>query len=540
MVAELLRLKGQSLLNGFRQPATRVFGSAVLLSLALAGILRLATAASSVTFFDGEIVGRVIVVAGAEATLAALLLPAMFTRMQLLEPRAFLGYGIRSPALAGMLLLATLLGPALLVIPFVLLPVVAWRDFPDAGGLPLIGSPLLLIQLLLLLRIGSAIGSALRDRPRARGWVRVLGALVLLGGLLTLLALVLPRAVLLADGRSLAPLGSVAHVLLPLHAERVADLLAGSPLASLWGAPALAVAGVGNPRAAVWIGLAVVVVLAVVWWALVARALRPTRRLHLDRVDRVPGWFRVMPPTPAGAVAARSFIYWVRDPRYLVVFGILPLLLIFSALAFWVGGVPASIAAFVPLPLTVLVLAWSTIHNDIAYDSTAMWSHLSAQTRGVHDRLGRIWPVLFFGVVLIAVGTPITVWAQGDPASLPAVLGINIALLLGGLGVGSGLSPRFPYPAPRPGDGPFTYPQASGRTAGGAAQAASFVLTVLVASPAIAATVIWMFGVTGPWPLVALVAGVASGVLALVIGIRAGGSTFDRRGPELLAFTMQN
>ncbi|MBW4033246.1 MAG: hypothetical protein HIU88_11385 [Acidobacteria bacterium] len=540
MVAELLRLKGRSLLNGFRRPANQVVGSAVLLVLALVGILRLASTASTVTFFDGEIVGRVIVVAGAEATLAALLLPAMFSRMQLLEPRAFVGYGIRSPVLAGILLLVTLLGPALLLIPLVLLPVLAWRDFPDAGSLPLIGAPLLLMQLLLLLRIGSAIGSALRDRPRARGWVRVLGAVVLLGGLLVLLALVLPRVVLLADGRSLAPLGSVAHVLLPLHAGLLADLLAGSPLASLWGAPALAVAGAGDPRAAIWIGVAVVALLTVVWWALVAGALRPTRRLHLNRVDRVPGWFRAMPPTPAGAVAARSFIYWVRDPRYLVVFGVLPLLLVFSALAFWVGGVPASIAAFVPLPLMVLVLAWSTIHNDIAYDSTAVWSHLSAQTRGVHDRLGRIWPVLFFGILLIAVGTPITVWVQGDLASLPAVLGINVALLLGGLGVGSGLSSRFPYPAPRPGDGPFTYPQASGGAAGGAAQGASFLLTVLVASPAIAATVIWVLGVAGPWPLVALVAGVVSGGLALVIGVRAGGRIFDRRGPELLAFTMQN
>ena len=260
--------------------------------------------------------------------------------------------------------------------------------------------------------------------------------------------------------------------------------MGGSPLASLWGAPGLAVSQVGNPSLALWIGVATIVVLAIVWWGLVALSLRPTRALHLDRQDRVPGWFRGLPPTPAGAVAARSFIYWVRDPRYRVVFGILPILPIVTILAFWVGGVPRDIAAFVPLPLMVLVLAWSTIHNDIAYDSTAMWSAplgadprhprparadlAGARVRRHPDRHRHAHHGLGPGL---------------DPASLPAVLGINIALLLGGVGVGSAMSVRLPYPAPRPGDGPFTYPQASGGTGGGA-QGGSFFLTILVAAAA--------------------------------------------------------
>jgi ABC-2 type transport system permease protein len=259
----------------------------------------------------------------------------------------------------------------------------------------------------------------------------------------------------------------------------------------------------------------------------------------LSRAARVPGWFRRTPATPAGAVTARSFIYWVRDPRYRVVFGILPLLPILTVLAFFIGGVPGRIGAFVPLAMMVLVLAWSTIHNDVAYDSTAVWSHVVAQTRGLHDRLGRAWPVLVFGAILIAIGTPLTVWAQGDPDSLPAVLGINIALLFGGVGVGSATSPRFPYPAPHPGDGAFTYPQASGGTGGGT-QAGSFLLTIVVALPPIAATAFWLMGYPGPLVWIALATGVVAGVLALVLGIRSGASAFDRRGPELLAFTVQN
>jgi ABC-2 type transport system permease protein len=395
------------------------------------------------------------------------------------------------------------------------------------------------LQLLILVRVGVAVGTWLRPHELLRSWTRVVGTVVLLFGVVLLIGLLLPRAVLLAPDRSLSALSPMARFLAQLRPEQVADAVAGSPLASLWGAPGLAVSGAGIPSDAMWIGVIVILALAMLWWALVAGALRPTHRQRLSRAARVPAWFRRMPATPAGAVAARSFIYWLRDPRYRVVFGILPLLPLVTVLAFFIGGVPVQIGAFVPLALMVLVLAWSTIHNDIAYDSTAVWSHVVAQTRGLHDRLGRVWPVLAFGVILIAIGTPLTVWAQGDPESLPAVLGINIALLLGGVGVGSAMSPRFPYPAPRPGDGAFTYPQASGGTGGGA-QAGSFLLTIVVALPAIAATALWLMGFPGPLPWIALAAGVAAGVLALVLGIRGGASTFDRRGPELLAFTMQN
>ena len=539
MVAELLRLKARLLLNGFRRPSSRIFGSSLLLVIGVLGLIVLFVAASRVTEFDGEIVGRAVVLVVAEVSLAALLLPVMFSRSPLVEPRAFLGYRISSLPLAGALVLLTLVGPAALLIPAALLPAVAWRNFAGASGIALAAAPLLVLQLLLLVRIGVAVGTWLGRRWLLRSCVRVVATVVLLGGVLLLAGLLLPRAVLLAHERSLAALSPLARLLAQLGPEQLADSLAGSPVASLWGAPALSVSGQGTPTGALWIGAAVIAGLALLWWGLVAGALRPTHAQKLSRAERTPAWFRRMPSTPAGAVAARSFIYWLRDPRYRVVFGILPLLPILTGLAFFIGGVPLRVGAFVPLALMVLVLAWSTVHNDIAYDSTAVWSHVVAQTRGLHDRLGRIWPVLAFGVILIAIGAPITAWAQGDPDALPAVLGINIALLLGGAGVGSAMSPRFPYPAPRPGDGPFTYPQASGGTGGGA-QAGSFLLTIVVALPPIAATTFWLMGFPGPLPWIALVVGLASGAVALALGLRGGASAFDRRGPELLAFTMQN
>jgi hypothetical protein len=43
-----------------------------------------------------------------------------------------------------------------------------------------------------------------------------------------------------------------------------------------------------------------------------------------------------------------------------------------------------------------------------------------------------------------------------------------------------------------------------------------------------------------PWDWISLLVGVQAGLIALFIGIRAGGVAFDRRSPELLAFTMRH
>ena len=63
VVAELLRLKGRLLRNGFRRPLIRVIGSGLLLALAIATLVALLVLASRVTLFDGAIVGRVIALA---------------------------------------------------------------------------------------------------------------------------------------------------------------------------------------------------------------------------------------------------------------------------------------------------------------------------------------------------------------------------------------------------------------------------------------------------------------------------------------------
>jgi ABC-2 type transport system permease protein len=325
-----------------------------------------------------------------------------------------------------------------------------------------------------------------------------------------------------------------------VHTDEVAAALQWTPLGALWAAPVFSV--FGAPQSAVralWVGGVTAFVLLLLWFLAVRLVFRPTRRIPVERRGGTPGWFRRLPSTPTGAIAARSFTYWLRDPRYRAVLGFLPFIPIVILLAGWISGFPFVWSVLLPLPLLVTLVALSTTHNDIAYDSTAVWTHVAAQTRGAHDRVGRLIPPLVLGIILIAIGTPLTVWGNGDPEIIPVVLGVAFALLLGGVGVGSGISAVLPYAAPRPGDPAFQAPQVQG-SSGAGAQALAVFATFLVGAPAIGAGVLWLAEPGFPWNWVALLVGGAAGLIALVIGIRVGGAAFDRRSPELLAFTMQH
>ncbi len=75
---------------------------------------------------------------------------------------------------------------------------------------------------------------------------------------------------------------------------------------------------------ALWVGGITVLVLLVLWFFAVRLVFRATRRIPVERRGGTPGWFRPLPSTPTGAIAARSFTYWIRDPRYRAVLGFLP------------------------------------------------------------------------------------------------------------------------------------------------------------------------------------------------------------------------
>jgi ABC-2 type transport system permease protein len=539
VVAELLRLKARLLVNAFRVPGTAAWATFGIL-LAGAGVALLWTGATLAAELDAVTRHRVVVVVGVLVSLGAFLIPLLVARSHLVHPRALRLFGFRGVTIAAAVLLMTLLGPALLLVPIALAPLLMWTG--PASAAAALAVPLIVLEGIFAARVGVAIGALLPHRPAVATLIRIIAALLFTAGLVVLGAHLVPTIAELLPGSWWPIVLTVVTATAPLRDPAITDALTALPIGAFWRTPSHeAVRDSALVEQDLWLGVVTIIVLASLWLASVAYQLRPTRRVPREREALVPAWFRQLPSTPIGAVAARSFIYWQRDPRYRTALVVLPVVPVVTLLAMWIGGIPMSVAVLVPLPLIVLLLAWGTLHNDVALDSTALWTQLAAHTRGVHDRIGRLLPVLMMGIPVVIVGVPLTAWAHGDWMIAPAVFGICAAMLLGGIGVSSLISARFPYPATRPGDAPFQQPQVPGATGSGI-QFWSLMLILLVASPAIAATVLHVLDMPGPvpWTWVALVVGLAAGGAMLVVGIRFGGISYDRRAPELLDFATRH
>jgi ABC-2 type transport system permease protein len=271
----------------------------------------------------------------------------------------------------------------------------------------------------------------------------------------------------------------------------------------------------------------------VIWAWLVRRLLTTTERPSSGRERGGLGWFGVAPGTPGGAIAARSLIYWFRDRRYVVNVLVIPIAAAITAVPLLIAGVPLEIVALVPVPFAALFLGWLP-HNDVAYDSTAVWMHIGSGVRGWSDRLGRLVPVLLIGLPLLALAIPFAILVYGRWALLPALAGVCLSLFLCGLGLSSIASVTSPYAVSRPGESPFEQPQRTG--AGGViAQGLVMLGTIVLSLPAL-----W-------WAWLALTAdieaatlalwgGLVTGVVVLVAGIAIGAVVFERRGGRLMEF----
>jgi ABC-2 type transport system permease protein len=244
------------------------------------------------------------------------------------------------------------------------------------------------------------------------------------------------------------------------------------------------------------------------------------------------GWVeRLYPATPAGGVAARTLRYWRRDPRYVAgITGFLigPVILIATSLLNPDGS--QLVAVFAPTLLGLLVGA--SVAQDLSYDGSALWAHVSAGTSGAADRWGRVLSSLtIFGpmlVVLLAAAMLLT----GRWDLLGAVLGLTLAFLLGGLGVGSFVGALWQWPAPPPGANPFQK-----GSSGGLPTMLSFSVstlgTLVVGLPALAVVVGSAFTPWVGW--LAVPVGVLTGAVVLRIGVDQGGRLLERRWPEVMA-----
>jgi ABC-2 type transport system permease protein len=247
------------------------------------------------------------------------------------------------------------------------------------------------------------------------------------------------------------------------------------------------------------------------------------------------GLFAVAPATPAGAIGARSLIYWARDARFarqLVLVPLMPALLILLGSlvhADWIAYLGPPIVAGL-LPLTLFAV--------ISYDGTAFALHLATCVRGVDDRIGRAAGLLAFALPALVVVALVSLGVVGGWRDLPAVVGISLGVLLSGLAAVSVSSASLVVPVARSGRNPFTAQAGSGMTSLAVSYAVTGV-TLALAAPelgiGIAALLVRPAALSAALGWVALAVGALWGAGSLVIGVRVGGRILDRTGPALLA-----
>ncbi|WP_448720772.1 hypothetical protein [Microbacterium natoriense] len=517
MAAHVLRLRAALLIGALRgERRLRTIGALVIVAA-----LTVVVCAAVLSLDEAPVaVARTVVVLGGAAILLGFLIgPILVGATDQLDPRRFAVFGVDERRMPWILALAAFVSvPSFAVLAVNVCVCIVAIQLGTPWLVAVLVTFVGVVTTLLAARIGMAINALLLPERRSRELTSLFA--------LAVIVIAFPVAVFLASLRW------DGHV--PATVASVTGTVGLTPFAAPSGflfAVAL------DDTAGAWASGIIAVATAIVSWGawtwLVRRLLTTTARPFASRERTGLGWFGLLPSNAFGAIAARSLVYWFRDRRYIVNIVVVPVAGVLSVFPLLVAGVPLEIAALVPVPVMALFFGWLP-HNDVAYDSTALWTHIASGVRGLPDRLGRLVPVMLVAVPVLAITVPLTLLWIADWRLLFPLTGLAASLLLSGLGISSVVSVIAPYAVSRPGDSPFQQPQRP--TSRGAFGPASAFLGAIVLS----VPTIWLFVLTivegSQYAPATLWAGVATGVGALLVGTAVGGKVFERDGERLMEF----
>lgn len=518
MVADLLRLRLALWRGAFRRDAWRVVAAVVG---TLWGLWMVGAGVVALVVLRGqgvETAATAVVLGGSAVVIGWALVPLVaFGLDPSLDPSRFATLSVPVRDLVVGLLLAGLLGvPGLLTALLALATVVTWSRGAGVALLALVAALVGLATAMAASRLVAALAAGALGSRRAREAAT---------GAITLLLVLLGPAVLGVESL-LQDAGGV---------RRAAVVLGWTPAGLAWAAPADAARGAwGLAAARLLLSLVALALVLLAWAAVLRRQLTAPRAAGGGRARARDGGADVLDRLPSGprwAVAVRCLRYWRRDPRYGLAAGTSVLVPAALALVAWTGDMPAGVLQASGLVLALLV--GISLHNDVAADGTAFWTHVATGVRGLDDRWGRTVACLVWAAPLVALVTVVTTVVPGDGRRLPGLLAGALGLLAAGLAVSAVASAVRPYPVQAAGENPFSQPSGAAVPAA-VAQALCSSATVLLALPAL---VLGLLGALWlPWlGWVALAVAVVLGGVELQVGVVQGGRLLDRRAPELLA-----
>ncbi|WP_309129063.1 hypothetical protein [Microbacterium sp.] len=517
MVAHVLRLRLALLAGSLR--GDRVWRSALTMLAAIAVTVMVCMATLGLGSAPEATARTVIVLGGAATFLAFLLGPMLTGTPDQLDPRRFGPFGVDERRMPWTLTLAALVSiPSLVLLAVGACVVTVAVAHGVAWPAAVLSVVISVLCTALAARIGMAVSAILLPERRSRE-LTVLFTI-------PVIVIAFPFAAYFAsmewDGNVPGGVAAATSIVgyTPLAAPQAFLFhLAAGETAAAWGSGLIALTSLAA--------------LAALWAYLVRHLLTTTERPVAARERSGLGWFGPLPDNAFGAVAARSLVYWLRDRRYIVNVIVVPIAGVLTVFPLLVAGVPLSIAALVPVPLMALFFGWLP-HNDVAYDSTAVWIHIASGMRGLPDRLGRLVPVLLVAVPVLAIGVSVTLAVISHWALLMPMIGLTVALLFTGFGMSSILSVVAPYAVSRPGDSPFQQPQRSS-SHGSYGAAGTFLGALLFSAPTI-----WLFWLTivegGQHAPATFWVGVVTGAVVLLGGAVLGGRIFEHSGERLMEF----
>jgi ABC-2 type transport system permease protein len=522
VVALLVRLKLTLLRNSLRRSVWRTVGMVLGGLYALGLVVSVLVGMAALRLTSVATTADVTVVTYTSLSLGWLLMSLLvFGVDETVDPAKFALLPVRARELLPGLLVAGAVGvPGVATVLVALGLLVTWvRDVPLTLA-ALVAVPLGVLTCLLLARAATSAFASFLSSRRFRDVAVVLLALVGAG--------------LGLAGNLLGTLADVGPDELRAALTTTATIAGWSPFGWAWALPADVARGA-------WLAAAVHLVLAAalvaglwsVWQHFLARRLTEPVEAGGGGTAKVgrSGWVeRLYPSTPAGAVAARTLRYWRRDPRYVAGaagFLIAPVIIIASSLLNPDGS--TVVAVFAPSLLSLLVGA--SVAQDLSYDGTSLWTHVSAGVAGDADRKGRVLSTLTVFVPMLVVLLVVVFPLTGAWSLLGPVLGLTLAFVLIGPGVGAFVGALWQWPAPPPGANPFQK-----GNSGGLPALLSFTVTSLVTLLlALPTTALAVWSIWTPWVgWLTLPVGLVSGLLVLLAGITWGGRRLDRSWPEVM------
>lgn len=408
--------------------------------------------------------------------------------------------------------------------------VVAWSDRPVAAALAVVATPLGVLTCILVSRVLAAYFASAMASRRYRDVAGVIFAVLMMS-----IGLIIQTLSGYASRRSAE---------LPGMASRWGSIAAWTPVGWAYSLPWAAAEG-RWPVVVVRLVLAAGLVALLVWlWRrrLDEALCSPLETFgHGAKVKADSIVDRMVPQSPAGAIAARSLRYWRRDPRRAITgvsIVILPFLmfvpLVINPPTDEGGGQASVIGDWVLMypVFGVLLLAGITVASEISYDGSAIGTQIVTGVSGRDDRWGRIIALSWILVPLVLLQDVIFLAITRVWHLVPALLGASFGALAAGMAVGTLVSSRWQYSTVPPGGNPF----GSGSSGGSVGflssmlnMIGSFVVALPFTVPALLA------GVQASWwGWVSLALAIALGPLMVRWACKVGGRELDKTWPEVL------